>query len=66
VHTVESGRGGQLFFQKSHFEKAPQSIGSLIFEEQRSKGNDDKIRLTKKLAEILDTLNFPDLIRPLF
>jgi cell filamentation protein len=55
--TVEISKGGKPFFPTSHFDNALKYIDSLIAEYQRIE-NSDKPALAKKLAEILDNVNF--------
>jgi cell filamentation protein len=55
--TVEISKGGKQFFPTSHFDNALKYIDSLIAEYQRI-GKEDKAALAKKLAEILDNVNF--------
>jgi cell filamentation protein len=54
---VEISKGGKQFFPTSHFDNALKYIDSLIAEYQHI-DNSDKAGLAKKLAEILDTVNF--------
>ena len=55
--TVEINKGGKQFFPTSHFENALKYIDGLIAEYQRIDEN-DKAALAKKLAMILDNVNF--------
>jgi cell filamentation protein len=55
--TVEISKGGKQFFPISHFENALKYIDSLIAEYQHI-GKEDNAGLAKKLAEILDNVNF--------
>jgi cell filamentation protein len=55
--TVEISKGGKQFFPTSHFDNALEYVDSLIAEYLRI-GEDDKETPAKKLAEILDNLNF--------
>jgi cell filamentation protein len=55
--TVEISKGGKQFFPTSHFDNALKYIDSLIVEYQLM-AKDDKTGLAKKLAEILDNVNF--------
>jgi cell filamentation protein len=55
--TVEISKGGKQFFPTSHFDNALKFIDSLIAEYLHM-GKDDKAGLAKKLAEILDNVNF--------
>jgi cell filamentation protein len=55
--TVEISKGGKQFFPTSHFENALKYIDSLIAEYQRIEKS-DRPALAKKLAEILDNVNF--------
>jgi cell filamentation protein len=55
--TVEISKGGKQFFSTSHFENALKYIDNLIAEYQRIEKS-DKPALAKKLAEILDNVNF--------
>ncbi|MDR1872490.1 MAG: Fic family protein [Deltaproteobacteria bacterium] len=54
---VEINKGGQQFFPTSRFDNALRFIDDLIAECLRV-CKDDKEKLAKKLAEILDTVNF--------
>ena len=55
--TVEISKGGKQFFPLSHFEYALEFIDNLIIE-FKSIDNEDRMGLSTKLAEILDTVNF--------
>jgi cell filamentation protein len=55
--TVEISKGGKQFFPISHFETALVYIDNLIFE-FREIDKKDSQQIAKKLAEILDTINF--------
>jgi cell filamentation protein len=55
--TVEISKGGKQFFPTSHFDNALKYIDSLVVEYLRMEKN-DKAGLAKKLAEILDNVNF--------
>jgi len=57
VRTVEISKGGKPFFPLSHFRNAFMFIDTLIME-YRKIDRRDKIRLTQKLAEILDNINY--------
>ena len=55
--TVEISKGGKQFFPLSRFDTALSHIDSLIAEYKRL-GNGDKEALSRKLAEILDSVNY--------
>jgi len=55
--TVEISKGGKQFFPTSRFNTALQYIDGLIVDYKRIPGN-DKARLSHKLAEILDSVNY--------
>jgi cell filamentation protein len=55
--TVEISKGGKQFFPTSHFEPALIYIDKLIFE-LREIDNKNANRISRKLAEILDTINY--------
>jgi cell filamentation protein len=55
--TVEISKGGKQFFPLSHFDTALEYIDGLIAEYKRIPGS-DKRKLARKLAEILDSVNF--------
>ena len=55
--TVEIGKGGKQFFPLSHFGNALQSIDNQIAE-FKSIGEEDKKKISAKLAEILDSVNY--------
>jgi len=57
TRTVEISKGDKPFFPLSHFHNAFMSIDTLIAE-YRKIDRKDKPRLTHKLAEILDNINF--------
>jgi len=57
IRTVEISKGGKPFFPLSHFHNAFAFIDTLIAA-YRKIDKKDKIQLTHKLAEILDTVNF--------
>jgi cell filamentation protein len=57
VRTVEISKGGNPFFPLSHFRNAFMFIDTLIVE-YRKIDRKDKARLTSKLAEILDNVNY--------
>ena len=57
VRTVEISKGGKPFFPLSHFRNAFMFIDTLIVE-YRKIDKKDKVRLTHKLAEILDNINY--------
>ena len=57
IRTVEISKGGKPFFPLSHFHNAFVYIDTLIVE-YRKTGKKDKTRLTFKLAEILDNINY--------
>ena len=57
IRTVEISKGGKPFFPLSHFHNAFRFIDTLILE-YRNIDKNDKIRLTHKLAEILDNINY--------
>ena len=57
VRTVEISKGGRPFFPLSHFCNAFMFIDTLIVE-YRKIDKKDKTRLTHKLAEILDNINY--------
>ena len=57
VRTVEISKGGRPFFPLSHFRNAFMFIDTLIVE-YRKIDKKDKTRLTHKLAEILDNINY--------
>ena len=57
IRTVEISKGGKPFFPLSHFRNAFMFIDTLIAE-YRKTGKRDKPRLTYKLAEILDNINY--------
>jgi cell filamentation protein len=55
--TVEISKGGKQFFPLSHFENALNFIDNLLIEYGRiDKG--DTVKLSRKLAEILDVINY--------
>ncbi|MDR1052162.1 MAG: Fic family protein [Deltaproteobacteria bacterium] len=54
---VEISKGGKQFFPRSHFANAQRHIDTLIAE-YRPIDKNDKEKLARKLAEILDTVNF--------
>ncbi|MDR3331895.1 MAG: Fic family protein [Synergistaceae bacterium] len=55
--TVEISKGGKQFFPLSHFGNALKFIDSLLSEYKRI-AKEDKAALSRKLAEILDTVNY--------
>jgi cell filamentation protein len=55
--TVEISKGGKPFFPTSHFDNALRHIDSLVAE-YKAIAPADKPFIAKKLAEILDTVNF--------
>ena len=55
--TVEISKGGKQFFPLSHFENALQFIDNLLSEYQQI-DNNDKASISKKLAVVLDTVNY--------
>jgi cell filamentation protein len=55
--TVEISKGGKPFFLLSHFRSAFMFIDTLIIE-YRKIDKKDKKRLSRKLAEILDNINY--------
>jgi len=55
--TVEISKGGRPFFLLAHFSNAFNFIDNLIWEYHRLE-SDDKLSLSRKLAEILDAINF--------
>ncbi len=55
--TVEISKGGKQFFPLSHFGNALEFIDSLLVE-YKHVDKEDKEKLSRKLAEILDTVNF--------
>ena len=57
IRTVEISKGGKPFFPLSHFRNAFMFIDTLIVE-YRKIDKKDKTRLTHKLAEILDNINY--------
>ena len=57
MRTVEISKGGKPFFPLSHFRNAFLFIDTLIVE-YRKIDKKDKARLTHKLAEILDNINY--------
>ena len=57
IRTVEISKGGKPFFPLSHFRNAFMFIDTLIAE-YRKIDRKDKARLTHKLAEILDNINY--------
>ena len=57
MRTVEISKGGKPFFPLSHFRNAFMFIDTLIVE-YRKIDKKDKIRLSHKLAEILDNINY--------
>jgi cell filamentation protein len=57
IRTVEISKGGKPFFPLSHFHNAFRFIDTLIAE-YRKIGRKDKERLSYKLAEILDNINY--------
>jgi len=57
IRMVEISKGGKPFFPLSHFHNAFRFIDSLIAE-YRKIDRKDKARLTHKLAEILDNINY--------
>ena len=57
MRTVEISKGGRPFFPLSHFRNAFMFIDTLIVE-YRKIDKKDKTRLTHKLAEILDNINY--------
>jgi len=57
LRTVEISKGGKPFFPLSHFHNAFKYIDSLITE-YRKISKDDKTQLARKLAEILDNINY--------
>jgi cell filamentation protein len=57
IRTVEINKGGKPFFPMSHFRNAFMFIDTLIAE-YRKIDRRDKPRLTHKLAEILDNINY--------
>jgi cell filamentation protein len=57
IRTVEISKGGKPFFPLSHFSNAFAFIATLIAE-YRTIDKKDKEKLTHKLAEILDNINY--------
>ena len=57
IRTVEISKGGKPFFPLSLFHNAFISVDALIVE-YRKIDRKEKIRLTQKLAEILDNINY--------
>ena len=57
IRTVEISKGGKPFFPLSHFRNAFMFIDSLIAEYKKI-DRKDKARLSHKLAEILDNINY--------
>lgn len=57
IRTVEISKGGKPFFPLSHFHRAFPFIDSLLVE-YRGIDKNDKPQLARKLAEILDHVNF--------
>jgi len=57
TRTVEISKGGKPFFPLSHFRNAFMFIDTLIAEYRETDKN-DKPHLTRKLAEILDNVNY--------
>jgi cell filamentation protein len=55
--TVEISKGGTPFFPVKRFENAFSYIDTLIAEYRRI-GKNDKSQIARKLAEILDTVNY--------
>ena len=55
--TVEISKGGKQFFPLSHFDNALRFIDNLLCEYRRIQ-KDSKDILSRKLAEILDSVNF--------
>jgi cell filamentation protein len=55
--TVEIRKGGKPFFPLSHFESAFKFIDNLLVECKRI-DREDKAKLSRKLAEILDAVNY--------
>jgi len=55
--TVEISKGGKQFFPLSHFENALKFIDNLLLE-YRQIDKKDKMNISKKLAVILDSVNF--------
>ena len=57
VRIVEISKGGKPFFPLSHFRNAYMFIDTLIAE-YRKIDKKDKVQLSRKLAEILDNVNY--------
>jgi len=55
--TVEISKNGKQFFPLSHFENALKFIDSLLLEYKHVSRN-DKSNLSRKLAEVLDAVNY--------
>jgi cell filamentation protein len=55
--TVEISKGGKPFFPLSHFHSALQFIDNLLVE-YKNIPKEDKEKLSRKLAEILDSVNY--------
>ena len=55
--SIEISKSGKQFFPTSHFDNAFKYIDTLIYE-YREIEKSDKISLAKKLAEILDSVNY--------
>ena len=55
--TAEISKDGKQFFPLSHFDNAFQFIDKLL-SEYKSINKEDKMNLSKKLAEILDAVNY--------
>ncbi len=57
IRTVEINKGGKQFFPTVHFDNAFHYINTLI-NEYKSISKYDKVKLSEKLAEILDNINY--------